>query len=168
MKFKRLILVVCVAAAFLAGVAVHAALTRRPHRGGPRFAEALNLTEEQAQRIRAIWEAAADESRQLWDEGREGIRAERDRAVRGLLSSESALLYDEILAKEAAAQEALEKERRDAFDSAEREVRKILNDEQRAKYDEMTAERRNRREGREGPPDGRRDAPPDDRRETPK
>jgi Spy/CpxP family protein refolding chaperone len=154
MTSRRLLFVGCFVAAFLAGFALHAAVGRRGHReGGPRFEEELNLTPEQSQKMRDIWSAVRDKSRELGDAGFEAVRTERDKGIRELLSSESIVKYDEILAGEAAAREAFEAGRKEIFDKAVEETRKLLDDRQRARYDELMAERRNRRDDRERGPD---------------
>lgn len=171
MTSKRLIFVACFVAAFLAGAALHAAIGRRGHRRErPHLPEELNLTAQQSSKIREIWSAAMEESRTLGVEGIEAIRTEREKGIRELMSSDSLVLYEKILASEAAAQKSLEARRREIFDRAVGETRKILDDKQRGKYDKLMAERRTRREGRDREPmEGReRDREPMESRERPK
>jgi Spy/CpxP family protein refolding chaperone len=144
---KRIIVVACFVAAFLAGAALDAALGRRPHRGrGPHFEEELGLSKEQSQKMRDIWSTAMDESRKLADEGFERIRTDRDKAIRELVAGEGLARYEEILAREAAARKDLETKRREFFDRAIEQTRGILDDKQKVKYDELIAKRRVRHE----------------------
>lgn len=152
MTSKRLVFVAAFVAAFLAGVALHAALARHTHRGGRhRFTEALNLSEEQSEKMREIFSSAMKESRRLADEGADSIRAERLEATRELIGKENLARYDEILARERAAAEELKTRRRELLDRAVEETGKLLDDKQKAKYDELIAERRARHEARKRP-----------------
>lgn len=165
MTVRRAVFVACFVAAFLAGFALHAAVGRRPHgEGGPRIEEELNLTPEQSQRMRDIWSAMRDRTREMSDTAIEAIKTEREAGVRGLLSSESLVTYDGILAREAAARQALEAARKEIFDKAVEDTRKLLDDRQKVRYDALMAERRSRRDERgRGPERG-----PERREENPR
>ncbi len=147
MTRKRFLFVACFLVAFLAGLALHAAVASRTHRrNGRHLPESLGLSEEQAAKIHEIYSSAMKESGRLAREGYPKIAAERREAVKALIGDEKIAAYEEILAREAAARDELEANRRELLDRAVSESRALLDEEQKVLYDEFIAERRKRRE----------------------
>ncbi|MHC4712890.1 MAG: Spy/CpxP family protein refolding chaperone [Planctomycetota bacterium] len=147
MKGKRVLFVACFLAAFLAGLALHAAVASRTYRRhGRHLPESLGLSEQQAERIHEIYSSAMKESGRLAREGYPRIAEERREAVRALIGDDKIAAYEEILAKEATARDDLGAKRRELLDRAVAESRTLLDEEQKVLYDEFIAERRKRRD----------------------
>ena len=106
----------------------------------------LNLTAEQAEKMRKIWEGVRDLSRESY---RTAIKDEqqRDSAIRALIPAEKLSAYNEILRNYAEQGARLKGNREAVFDQAVKETRAILTDSQRAKYDEILKKRLGEEEG---------------------
>lgn len=152
MNRARMVLIVCFCAAMFAGFAVGFALPRHPDRPDRRswLSDELNLSPEQREQMREIWSEATDAMRSLHRERRRELRRERDEAIAALLSEEQAAEYARIENEYEEKVNALERERRAAFEEAVSRTREILTETQREKYDEMMSKRPSGRRGRNG------------------
>lgn len=149
MKIKRLVFFACFAAAFLAGIALHAAMSRSACKERHGFAAELGLAGEKADEFEAIWASAFKKSHKAGRDGHDEIRAAREKAIIELLPEDRRARYDEILDEEKAAFDALDKKRRTYFDDAVEETKKLLSDEQRALYEKLLAEREAKRQAKD-------------------
>jgi len=156
MTKTKVILVVAFAAAFAAGVAVGFSIWGTGHRRhGPSWLAAeLNLTDAQKAQMHDIWSGVMSETvRDHWQR-RRTIAETRDQAILDLLTDAQRTRYDAILQTYAEQREAMEEERKAAFQQAVQRTKAILTPEQAAKYEELI-----KRGPRHGPGDrrGRRD-----------
>ena len=145
----RLILAGCFVVVFAAGVStgVLARHLKAPPRHESWLVRELNLTREQQEQMRKIWEP-------IWKRGRDnrpGISRERDEAVVVLLTEEQRPKYEVILREHNRKLEELSQKRQQAIKDAIVLTKGILTKEQAAKYEEMLKKR----------PDGRRGGSPD-------
>lgn len=127
---------------------------RRPREHRSWLARELNLTPEQHQKMRDIWEGALAHSRRASREDRRALREEREERFMEMLSEEQRQQYDELVRWYEESMEAIEAERRKRFEKAVEQTKDILDEEQREKYEEILKERSGRRGGEpgDGPP----------------
>jgi len=177
MTKTKVLLVVAFAAAFAAGVAVGFAVWGDRHRShGPSWLAAeLDLTDTQKEQMHEIWSEVMSEAfRDHWQR-RRAMAEQRDQAILDLLTDAQRTQYDAILQTYAERREAMEEERKAAFQQAVERTKAILTPEQAAKYEELI--KRGPKHGpgdRRGPRDrrgrGERRGPPptwDDRQPPP-
>ncbi len=104
------------------------------------LAEQLNLSDEQREQMRNIWEGIRD----LCRNGSDGVRqAEREKeiAIESLIPAEKKEAYDKIQRTYAETCAGLVGRRQAAFDKAVRDTHKILSGPQRVKYDQILKKR---------------------------
>ncbi len=164
MSKAKAVILVCFVVAFAAGVLLGSVLGRRtvppveptPAEGGrrhrgPSLSEQLQLTPEQREQMKEMWEAMAQAGRRN-RERRMELQRERDRAVKDLYTEEQLTEYERVVQEYETQIEELNEQRRKGFEDVRERTRAILTPEQRQKYDEMLE--RFERPGPRGP--GRR------------
>ena len=161
MTKTRIIVVIGFVIAFVAGAVVGLQLrttpvqvTVQPVQGQrPSWLRSeLNLSNEQNEQMKAIWEGLHNSGRS-YEDRRHRLRDERDEAIAALLSPGVMGDYDRILADFSNKLTALAQERDKAFGEAVEKTKKILTPEQRTKYEEFLKRRepdRGDRGGRAG------------------
>lgn len=154
---RRAIFVACFIVALAAGFAGGVAFSSwKGAERGSFMGRELDLSTEQADAMRTIWDEAMKQRRLMHREQADAIKAERIEAVKSLLDESEVAEYDAILASEQAARDAARERSSEIFDGAIEETMKILNAEQQEKYREFIAQRRDRhrRNGKreDGPP----------------
>jgi len=140
MTKTKVILLVCFIAALAAGVAAGMAFSRFSDPPRPRR-DPLGLSLEQREQMRQIWSSVESTSRTPHRERMDGLRKEREDAIRALLTDEQKAQYEAILKTHDQKMDDLAAERKKAIDDAVNRTKEILNEEQRAKYDEMLNKR---------------------------
>jgi len=167
MSKTKLILVACVCAALVAGLAAGIAWSRLGHKPlpPPRLEDPLgplNLTQDQRDKMREIWSGVMRGPGQ--QRGRhEELQKARDAAVVALLDAEQKAKYEELMKAYSEKLTALEAERKSAVEEAVKRTKEILTPEQRVKYEEMLSKQRagpRRQRGRPGGPGGEGAPPP--------
>jgi Spy/CpxP family protein refolding chaperone len=113
-----------------------AAPTTRSHRGSSFLATELNLSKEQQEQLKQIWEAARG-GRGEHDNRRQELRDKRDADIEALLPAEQKAKYEQAMADYRAGLDAMDREVRDRFRKSVEETKKVLTPEQRAKYEEI-------------------------------
>jgi hypothetical protein len=111
------------------------------------LATELNLSAQQQEQLRTIWETCHKSGRDH-RERRETLARERDEQVRALLTEEQKPLYEAILAEYRAKTDALSEERSRAFKEATEKTKALLDSSQRIRYEEILKEREKDREQR--------------------
>lgn len=127
------------------------------------LARELNLTAEQDERVKQIWESAM---KSVPDRGREDPRRlfrERDEAIANLIPAESKAEYERIQKEFGEKMSRSGRERDKAFEAAVAQTKSVLNPEQISKYEELL-KRRGPGDGRGDGRDGRGGGPPGGRR----
>lgn len=145
----RIIVIVGFIIAFVAGAVVGLQLRTTPVQATVQPAQGsrpswlrseLNLSNEQNEQMKAIWEGLHNSGRN-YEDRRHRLRDERDEAIAALLSPGVMGDYDRILADFSNKLSALAQERDKAFQEAVEKTRKILTPEQRTKYEEFLKRR---------------------------
>jgi Spy/CpxP family protein refolding chaperone len=154
MTRTRVLIVICFAAAFAAGISGGLAVSHRgaERRDHPRLVEQLDLTPEQASQIRDIWSQTREAMRAAMAGQRDALEDERENAIRDLLTEDQVARYEQVMDDYRRKREALREQRRAIFEHAVERTKALLTDEQRAKYEGLLEERR--KQG--GPAWGRR------------
>src|SRR4051794_10862870 len=98
--------------------------------------EELQLSPEQRDQMRDIWESTRGRVHQTFDDAQR-LQKDRDDALVALLNDEQKARFQKISQEYADRFEALTKKRDTAFEEAVEKTRAILNDTQRQKYDEL-------------------------------
>ena len=153
MTRTRAVIILCFVVAFAAGISGGLAVSRRPrqqHRHAF-LVEQLDLTPEQADRIRDIWSQSREELRATMAGPREALEQEREDAIRAFLTDDQLALYEQVMEHYRRQREALGDRRREIIAQAVERTKEALTHEQRAKYETLLEERRNQG----GPPWGR-------------
>jgi Spy/CpxP family protein refolding chaperone len=160
----KLLILACFCAAFAAGVMVGlynsprvsgnfaspSAPTTGPstrpvrHRGGGFLASELSLTSEQQAQMDKIWSETARRGGHDREE-RGQYRKERDDAIAALIRPDDKTAYQQILDTYQKKMEALDAQRRSAFESAVKQTKELLSPEQLVKYEAIL--KRNQWEG---------------------
>ena len=158
MTRTRIIVVVGFVIAFVAGAVVGLQLRTTPVQAtvqpvqGQRpswLRTELNLTNEQNEQMKAIWENLHNSGRS-YEDRRHRLRDERDESIAALLAPSVMGDYDRILADYSNKLTALGQERDKAFQEAVEKTKKILTPDQRTKYEEFLKRREPDRGGRGG------------------
>jgi Spy/CpxP family protein refolding chaperone len=164
MTKTRIIVIVGFLIAFGAGAVVGIQLRTAPVRAVEQPAQGqrpswlrseLNLTAEQNEQMKNIWENLHNSGRG-YEDRRHRLRDERDEAIAALLAPSVMGDYDRILQEYSNKLNALGQERDKAFAEAVEKTRKILTAEQRSKYEEFLKRREPDRGGDRGGRGGRR------------
>jgi Spy/CpxP family protein refolding chaperone len=138
MSRTKVMLVVAFLLVCVAGGVVGMALDRRvrpaPTGDGP-FAS-LDLTDAQAQQMKAIWSRLMKRPDEMYQKHQQ-IDQQRNEAIRALLSPEQKLRYDQIQENHRRSAELLDNQMDQAFHDAEEQTRKILTPAQQVKFDEI-------------------------------
>jgi len=159
MTRTKAILVVAFLLAFAAGTSVGLFATKappaspppRPDRPNSFLERELNLTVEQKEQMKTIWsDVMAPGGRGQFDR-RAALAQERDQAVVALLTEEQRSRYDAVLKDYADKVEALQQDRKRAFDEARERTKAILTPEQAEKYDQLMKRPPERGPGGGGP-----------------
>lgn len=116
--------------------------------------EELQLTPDQQDKMRAIWEGTRDQVHDCFDEA-ERLQKERDEAIAAIMTPEQKAQFEKIAKTYADRYSGLERKREETFEKAVQETRKLLTEEQRKKYDAILAKRVGPR-----PPGGHGSSPP--------
>jgi Spy/CpxP family protein refolding chaperone len=151
MTKTRIMVVVCFLVALAAGTALGMLVGRKPpetHHTRPSLATRLDLTPEQQESFRKIWEPLrSPQHRQREREQRDALQKARDEAIKSALTLNQALWYDDVMNEYSRAAADL---RARPFHEAVRLTNEILNDEQRAKYESILKEQSERGISRPG------------------
>jgi Spy/CpxP family protein refolding chaperone len=97
----------------------------------------LGLTGEQRSKMDHIWSSLAGKGRTERDERRREYRRERDTSIADLVPAPQLGEYDRIIDAYNERIAGLERESRDAYETAVEQTRQILNPEQRTRYEEL-------------------------------
>lgn len=124
----------------------------QPPRHGGWLAAELELSPDQRTQLDRIWSETAFRGRHGREERRREIFRARDEAIVGLIRPEDRPAYEEILRQHSEQMNALEREWKDAFQSAVEQTRELLTPEQRTRYEELLQ----RQQPERGRPDWRR------------
>jgi Spy/CpxP family protein refolding chaperone len=100
------------------------------------LAEELQLTADQREQMRAIWEGVRDKVHQAFDEAQD-LGRQRDQRLVAILSDEQKAQFEKISKEFAEKYNQLARERDDAFNGAVEKTKKLLNETQRKKYEEI-------------------------------
>jgi Spy/CpxP family protein refolding chaperone len=98
--------------------------------------EELQLTPEQRDQMRSIWEGVRDQVHHCFDDARQ-LQSERDDALVALLNDEQKAQFERISKDYANRYAELVRKRDQTFQDAVERTRKLLNDEQRRKYEQL-------------------------------
>jgi Spy/CpxP family protein refolding chaperone len=100
------------------------------------LAEQLDLSTDQREQMRHIWEGVRDDVRQSF-ESAEALQRQRDEAVATMLTDAQKEKFAKIAREYSDRFDALRRRRDDRFANAVERTRNLLNDQQRRKYDEL-------------------------------
>jgi len=159
MTWTKVILVSAFLLAFAAGTSVGLFATKPPTLPPPPprdrpesfLARELNLTEEQKEQMKKIWSEVMGPGGRGQPDRRSVLAQDRDQAVVALLSEEQRARYEGILKDYADKMEALQQDRKKAFDEARERTKAILTPEQAEKYDQLMKRPPERGPGGGGP-----------------
>lgn len=98
--------------------------------------EELNLSSEQREQMRQIWEGVRGDVRQAFDEAQR-LQKQRDEALVSMLNDEQKAKFEKISKEYAGRFDELTRKRDSTFQDAVERTRRILNDDQRQKYDQI-------------------------------
>jgi len=128
--------------------------TSKPsHRGSSFLASELNLTGEQQEKLKQIWEPASG-GREDHEKRRRELRDKRDATVEALVPAENKEKLQAAMNDYRAALESMDNEMRDGFHKKVAATTQLLTPEQRVKYEEFLS--RHSPGDRDGGRDGRR------------
>jgi Spy/CpxP family protein refolding chaperone len=115
--------------------------TTRP--SGPRgfLPAALNLTADQQEKMKKIWDPSSGPNPREQRERRDKCRTEREQAILALLTPEQKTQYDEIWKNYRDKNDSMDRELREDFQKKVEQTKEILTPEQRTKYEELLAKR---------------------------
>jgi len=149
-----LILIACFLVTFVAGIGTGVAAARfiaGSYRASL-LARTLELTPQQQERMAQIWSGVRAPSPRQRREQLLVLQKERDEAIRGLLSDEQKLGFDQVMQTYADKSAALDRESEKAFDEAVARTKQMLTESQRDKYEQFLKSRPRPWHGRPGPP----------------
>lgn len=104
------------------------------------LAEELELSAEQSDQMRTIWEGVRTLSRQCADDAKQ-LQRRRDDAVVAMLDDQQKLKYAALTKQYADEFASLAAKREAAFRSAVEQTRRMLTESQRARYDQIIKDR---------------------------
>lgn len=110
--------------------------SQETRRGSTFLREELQLTADQSEKMRPLWESARDTARACAAEA-EQVQHENDSQLRALLTDEQKGQYEEVSRKNHAKIVALDARRKEAFRGAVDLTRAILNPEQQKSYEQI-------------------------------
>jgi Spy/CpxP family protein refolding chaperone len=93
----------------------------------------LNLTPEQQDKMKKIWQGVRPPSRELWA----SAKKERDEQIAALIRPEDKEKFNQIIKTYSERQEELNRQAQTAFHNAEQATKEILNPEQLSKYEQI-------------------------------
>jgi Spy/CpxP family protein refolding chaperone len=120
----------------------------------------LGLTADQRSKMDHIWSSVAGKARMERDERRREYRRERDTGIADLVPASQLGEYDRIIDAYNERIAGIERESRDAYESAVEQTKQILNAEQQSRYEDLL------KKYRWGPPQARERHPSTRRSET--
>lgn len=159
MSRTRVILTLLFVLTLSSGLVAGMLVTRLPATTGPQetgkprtpFAEALQLTDEQNDKMRQIWERVRDNVDQCFIDAQE-VQKRRDQELMELLTADQKAKFARIQKDSSAALAKLKLDRDGMFQKAVAETKQILTESQQKRYDEILQTRLGRGAGG-GPPD---------------
>jgi hypothetical protein len=104
--------------------------------GGSPLSDQLQLSPEQSEQMRPVWEAARDTARSCAREA-ERVQREHERQLAAMLNDEQKQRYERLSEENHARIAELDAERKEAFREAVARTRKILRDDQWRAYKQM-------------------------------
>ena len=149
MKVPKLMVLLLVAfvLALAAGVSGGMLLARLPASAGggdgaaaSSLAAELNLTLQQSEDMRRVWEGVRETAQQCFDDGRR-LQKERDDALVALLNEEQKAKFEKISREYAEQFAGLNRTRDREFETAVQQTRKILDARQWQKYERILRSR---------------------------
>ena len=148
MKRVTTLLVLVFAIALSAGVVAGRLASRLPASSTPQadasdhswLAEELQLTREQSDQMRNIWEEVRGISGECYDQA-SGLQKQREDEIGALLSPDQKVRYNELTIKYQNKMNALTASRQKAFDQAVQSTMKILSPEQQQRYEQILKDR---------------------------
>ena len=127
-------------------------------RRGSWLSDQLELSPEQGDQIREIWQKAMSEQGRANSERRRALEKERDGAVLGLFTTEQREEYERLMKQYEARIAETGRERDRLRQEAIEKTKQVLTEGQRKKYEELLTEReRDRERDRDGDRDRERD-----------
>jgi Spy/CpxP family protein refolding chaperone len=114
------------------------------------FAEILQLTDAQNEKMRVIWEGVRNQVDDCFREA-QNVQKDRDDALIALLNDEQKVKFAKIQKETAAALAKLKANRDAMFQQAVEETKKILTDKQKERYEEILQTRLGHGPGGGGP-----------------
>ena len=146
-----MVLTIAFVLAMGAGVAVGMLSARLPQTHQPRswLGDELNLTPEQREQMRAIWQDVSKNRGRDW-ERRRALEKERNEAIVSLLTEEQRAKHDEINRQFAQKMQEQQQQREAAVHEAIERTKQMLTPQQREHYEQIMQEKREKKErGRE-------------------
>ena len=140
------------------GLGISRALPRRPA-GPPPFGRELDLTPEQSEKMRRIWEETVRAKMPEFHRRREELREEREAAVRALLDPEQLKQYERIQEEYHRKRRLVDEARQEVFEEAVAQTRGLLDEGQREKYDQIMTRMKERWHRRGPRPHGKHGKP---------
>jgi Spy/CpxP family protein refolding chaperone len=147
MSRVKFILTIAFLLAMGAGVAVGMLSARYPQTHGPKswLGDELNLSSDQREQMRAIWQDASKNRSRDW-ERRRTLEREKSEAIVALLTEEQKSQYDEINRHFAQKMQEHQQQRELAMQDAIERTKQILTPQQRERYEQIMQEKREKRE----------------------
>ena len=141
MRRRETLLVMLTILAVGAGVVAGMVVSRLPApakaaTGQSALAQELQLSAQQSEEMRTIWEGVRDKVRTGY-ESADRLNRQRDQAIQAMLTPEQKAQFEKLTRDFADRFTDLRKDRDAAFAQAVEKTRKLLSDEQRQKYDEL-------------------------------
>ncbi len=143
MSRVKLILSCAFVLALFAGIALGMLTARIPqtHEARSWMSDELNLSSEQRDQMRAIWQDMMKNRSRDW-EARRSLEKQRSEDIVALLTPEQKEKYDQINQDFAKSTQEMQKQREQAFADAQEKTKAILTPEQREKYEQLMQKRR--------------------------
>ena len=143
----KTILTIAFILAMGAGVAVGMLGARYPetHRPKSWLGDELNLSAEQREQMREIWQDASKSRSRDW-ERRRAFEREKNEAIVALLTEEQKAKHDEINRQFAQKMQEHQQQRELAMQDAIERTKQILTPQQRERYEQIMQEKREKRE----------------------
>jgi Spy/CpxP family protein refolding chaperone len=113
------------------------------------LAEQLDLTREQSEQMRDIWEGVRTDARKCFQQA-DDLEHERDEEVAKFLTPEQRIQYNQVTQKYATQMKDLAAQRQAAFEKAVTHTMKILRPDQQKRYDQILKDRVGRGPGPAG------------------
>jgi len=147
MSRVKMVLTISFVLAVGAGVAVGMLGAKYPQTHQPRswLGDELNLSPDQREQMRAIWQEAGKNRPRDWERRRAAER-EKNEAIVGLLTEEQKAKYDEINRQFSLKMQEQAQQREAAMQDAIERTKAILTPQQRERYEQIMQERREKRE----------------------